>query len=449
MKIVLPDIGNVEEAEVTEICVSTGQQVGAEDTVIVIESDKASMEVPAGAEGIVSEIQVAIGDLVNEGSIIGVLDNSTTKNNCNEDNLLVKSPSSKEEDDPDPVVEAEEEEETISPNKPVNEEVRVTEVSLEPGQDASQERNLEEKKDYVLAGPSARKLARELGVALEEVNVIGSGGRGRVTTSDVKEYAKTKITTVSKASSEAVAFFPDLPEVDFSKFGEVEKIPLSRIQKQVAINMRRSWLNIPHVTQHCLADIEDLEKFRKSLSEEAKQLGIRLSPLPFVIKAVCQALGEHPKLNGSLSVDGESFVMKHFINIGIAVDTPDGLIVPVIREADQLGIWDLSQKVAKLAEASRSKKVSLEDLSGSTFTISNLGNLGGSGFTPIINPPEVAILGIGKSSIQPVWDGEQFLPKNQLPLSLSYDHRAINGAEGGGFLATLEKILSDIRRLSL
>ena len=315
MKIVLPDIGNVEEAEVTEICVSTGQQVGADDTVIVIESDKASMEVPAGAEGIVSEIQVAIGDLVNEGSIIGMLDSSATKNNCNEDNLLAKSPSSIEEDDPDPVVEAEEEEETISPNEPVNEEVRVTEVSLEPGQDASQERNLEEKKDYVLAGPSARKLARELGVALEEVNVIGSGGRGRVTTSDVKEYAKTKITKVSKTSSEAVAFFPGLPEVDFSKFGEVEKIPLSRIQKQVAINMRRSWLNIPHVTQHCLADIEDLEKFRKSLSEEAQQLGIRLSPLPFVIKAVCQALGEHPKLNGSLSVDGESFLIKHFINI--------------------------------------------------------------------------------------------------------------------------------------
>ena len=444
----LPDIGNVEEAEVTEICVSTGQQVGADDTVIVIESDKASMEVPAGAEGIVSEIQVAIGDLVNEGSIIGVLDNSTTKNNCNENTLLVKSPSSIEEDDPDPVVEAEEEE-TISPNNPVNEEVRVTEGSLEPGQGASQERNLEKKKDYVLAGPSARKLARELGVALEEVNVIGSGGRGRVTTSDVKEYAKTKIAKVSKASSEALAFLPALPEVDFSKFGEVEKIPLSRIQKQVAINMRRSWLNIPHVTQHCLVDIEDLEKFRKSLGEEAQQLGIRLSPLPFVIKAVCQALGEHPKLNGSLSLDGESFVMKHFINIGIAVDTPDGLIVPVIREADRLGIWDLSKKVAKLAEASRSKKVSLDDLSGSTFTISNLGNLGGSGFTPIINPPEVAILGIGKSSIQPVWDGKQFLPKNQLPLSLSYDHRAINGAEGGGFLATLVKILSDIRRLSL
>ena len=175
----------------------------------------------------------------------------------------------------------------------MNEEVRVTEGSLEPGQGASQERNLEKKKDYVLAGPSARKLARELGVALEEVNVIGSGGRGRVTTSDVKEYAKTKITKVSKASSEAVAFFPPLPEVDFSKFGKVEKIPLSRIQKQVAINMRRSWLNIPHVTQHCLADIDDLEKFRKSLSEEAQQLGIGLSPLPFVIKAVCQALGEH------------------------------------------------------------------------------------------------------------------------------------------------------------
>ena len=448
MKIVLPDIGNVEEAEVTEICVSTGQLVGADDTVIVIESDKASMEVPAGAEGVVSEIQVAIGDLVNEGSIIGVLDNSATKTTFNQGKLPAKSLSLIEGDDPDAVVETEEQE-TIGPKKHVNEQARVTEAPLEPRQEATLERNLDKKKDYVLAGPSARKLARELGVALEEVKVIGSGGRGRVTASDVKEYAKTKITKASKASSEAVAFLPALPDVDFSKFGEVEEIPLSRVQKQVAINMRRSWLNIPHVTQHCLADIEDLEKFRKGLSEEAQELGLKLSLLPFVIKAVCQALGQHPKLNGSLSVDGESMVIKHFVNIGIAVDTPDGLIVPVIRGADRLGIWDLSQKVAKLAEASRSKKVSLDDLSGSTFTISNLGNLGGSGFTPIINPPEVAILGIGKSSINPVWNSEQFLPKNQLPLSLSYDHRAINGAEGGGFLATLVKILSDIRRLSL
>ena len=448
MKIVLPDIGNVEEAEVTEICVSIGQPVGADDTVIVIESDKASMEVPAGAEGIVNEIQVAIGDLVNEGSIIGVLDNSATKTTSNQDKLPAKSLSPIEGDDPDAVVETQEEE-TISPNKHLNEQARVTEGPLELRREAPREKNLDKKKDYVLAGPSARKLARELGVALEEVKVIGSGGRGRVTASDVKEYAKTKITKASKANSEAGAFVPALPEVDFSKFGEVEEIPLSRVQKQVAINMRRSWLNIPHVTQHCLADIEDLEKFRKRLGREAQELGLKLSPLPFVIKAVCQALGEHPKLNGSLSVDGESMVVKHFVNIGIAVDTPDGLIVPVIRGADRLGIWDLSEKVTKLAEASRSKKVSLDDLSGSTFTISNLGNLGGSGFTPIINPPEVAILGIGKSSIQPVWDGGQFLPKNQLPLSLSYDHRAINGAEGGGFLATLVKILSDIRRLSL
>jgi pyruvate dehydrogenase E2 component (dihydrolipoamide acetyltransferase) len=213
--------------------------------------------------------------------------------------------------------------------------------------------------------------------------------------------------------------------------------------------MQRSWLNIPHVTQHSNADIEDLESFRQNIKAEVQNQGIRLSPLPFIIKAVCQTLAAHPKLNGSLSADGENLVIKHYTNIGIAVDTPEGLVVPVIRGADQLGILALAEKVQELAEKARSKKLALDDLSGGTFTVSSLGNIGGTGFTPIINTPEVAILGVGKSVIQPIWQRGGFEPRLQLPLSLSYDHRVINGVDGGNFIATLTALLADIRRLAL
>ena len=213
--------------------------------------------------------------------------------------------------------------------------------------------------------------------------------------------------------------------------------------------MHRSWVNIPHVTQHAQANIDDLEQFRLSMKVEAQARGIKLSPLPFIIKAVCHTLAAHPKLNGSVSADGESLVFKHYMNVGIAVDTPEGLVVPVIRGADQLGIWALAEKTQELAEKARTKKLALDDLSGGTFTISSLGALGGTGFTPIINAPEVAILGVGKSSVQPIWQGEGFEPSLQLPLSLSYDHRVINGTDGGRFMVTLAELLGDIRRLSL
>jgi pyruvate dehydrogenase E2 component (dihydrolipoamide acetyltransferase) len=245
------------------------------------------------------------------------------------------------------------------------------------------------------------------------------------------------------------AGLPALPTVDFGKFGEIEEVPLSRIQKQVAANMHRSWVNIPHVTQHAEANIADLEVFRQTMKAEAQARGVKLSPLPFIIKAVCHTLQAHPKLNGSVSANGELLVLKSYINVGIAVDTPDGLVVPVIRGADQLGIWALAEKAQELAEKARSKKLALDDLSGGSFTISSLGALGGTGFTPIINAPEVAILGVGKSVVKPIWQNDGFAPSLHLPLSLSYDHRVINGTDGGQFMVTLTELLGDIRRLAL
>jgi pyruvate dehydrogenase E2 component (dihydrolipoamide acetyltransferase) len=245
------------------------------------------------------------------------------------------------------------------------------------------------------------------------------------------------------------AGLPALPTVDFGKFGEIEEVPLSRIQKQVAANMHRSWVNIPHVTQHAEANIADLEVFRQTMKAEAQARGVKLSPLPFIIKAVCHTLQTHLKLNGSVSANGEHLVLKSYINVGIAVDTPDGLVVPVIRGADQLGIWALAEKAQELAEKARSKKLALDDLSGGSFTISSLGALGGTGFTPIINAPEVAILGVGKSVVKPIWQNDGFAPSLHLPLSLSYDHRVINGTDGGQFMVTLTELLGDIRRLAL
>lgn len=299
----------------------------------------------------------------------------------------------------------------------------------------------------VYAGPATRRLAREIGVQLRQVT--GTGNRGRITKDDVKAWAKVRLNEPTFVAGPGASGLPELPTVDFGKFGDIEEVPLSRIQKQVAANMHRSWVNIPHVTQHAEANIEDLEAFRQTMKAEAQARGIKLSPLPFIIKAVCQTLQTHPKLNGSVSADGEHLVFKSYINVGIAVDTPDGLVVPVIRGADRLGIWALAEKAQELAEKARSKKLALDDLSGGSFTISSLGALGGTGFTPIINAPEVAILGVGKSVVKPIWQHDGFAPFLHLPLSLSYDHRVINGTDGGRFMVTLTELLGDIRRLAL
>ena len=295
----------------------------------------------------------------------------------------------------------------------------------------------------IYAGPAVRRLARELGVSLDQVK--GSGQRGRITKDDLKHHVKQQVAATPTPGSG----IPEVPAVDFSRFGPVHEDAMTRMQQQVAVNMQRSWLNVPHVTQHDSADISDLEEFRQSLKAEASQRGIKLTPLAFIIRAVCHALAQMPKFNSSLHPDKQHLIVKDYINIGVATNTEEGLLVPVIREANTKGLWQLSEDIADLAEKARNKKLALDDLAGGTFTVSSLGALGGTGFTPIVNAPEVAILGVGRLATQPVWDGSEFQPRQMLPLSLSYDHRVINGVDGGEFMRLLKQLLADVRRLAL
>ena len=380
VQILVPDLGDIEEVEVIEVAATAGSQVAPGDLLVVLESDKASMEIPAEVSGVLFEVNVAVGDQVSAGSLLAT---ASIEGSLQDDAMSKDGPSQEGETL------------TAAPTQPgAAMPEPAPEDKLVPAAAAGRK---------VYAGPATRRLAREIGVPLEQVE--GSGNRGRVTKDDVKAWAKARINQPAATSAPVNSTIPPVPVVDFAKFGDVEEQPLGRIQKQVALNMQRSWLNIPHVTQHANADIEDLESFRQSIKAEAQNQDIRLTPLTFIIKAVCQTLAAHPKLNGSLSADGENLVVKHYTNIGIAVDTPEGLVVPVIRGADQLGILALAEKAQELVEKARSKKLALDDLSGGTFTISSLGNIGGTGFTPIINAPQVAILGVGKSVIQPIWQG--------------------------------------------
>ena len=430
----VPDLGDIEHVEVIEVAATAGSRVAPGDLLVVLESDKASMEIPAEVSGVLLEINVAVGDQVTTGSLLAT--------------ATIAAPLHREpaHDQPSPGSSTDADSPTQKTEPAAAAPLQVPVSSSQPTF-ASDKPFATQKSREVYAGPATRRLAREIGVPLEQVE--GSGNRGRVTKDDVKAWAKARLQQPATSAAQGATGIPAIPAVDFAKFGEIEEQPLSRIQKQVAVNMQRSWLNIPHVTQHADADIEELEAFRQSIKAESQSRGIKLSPLPFIIKAVCHTLAAHPKLNGSLSASGESLVLKRYTNIGIAVDTPEGLVVPVIRGADQLGVWALAERAQELAEKARSKKLALDDLSGGTFTISSLGAIGGTGFTPIINAPEVAILGVGKSVVQPIWQGDTFAPRLQLPLSLSYDHRVINGVDGGNFMATMTALLADIRRLAL
>jgi pyruvate dehydrogenase E2 component (dihydrolipoamide acetyltransferase) len=291
-----------------------------------------------------------------------------------------------------------------------------------------------------------RKLARELGVHLGRV--AGSGPQGRILKEDLQEFVRNALNEPA-ATATGGAALPVVPEIDFGKFGEVEITQRSKLDKLTAANMHRSWLNVPHVTQFDDADITDLEAFRASLKREAERRALKLSPLPFVLKACAVALRDNPRLNSSLARSGEDLVYKRYIHIGMAVDTPAGLVVPVIRDVDRKSIWDLASEVAELAAKARDRKLSPVEMQGGCFTVSSLGNIGGNGFTPIVNTPEVAILGVSKAGIKPVWNGTEFAPRTLLPLALSYDHRVVNGGDGGRFLTQLVGLLGDIRQLSM
>ncbi len=457
----VPDIGGSEGAEVIEILVAVGDSVALEQSLIVLESDKASMEIPSTAAGKVVELLVAEGDELVEGSPIvrvevdgtetqaadGASDTpsdvpATEDSKTRQDTSDVpvaaqdsKAPPKEEADQPRVSAEAAPASETQAPKA----------QGAEAGQTAAPASDaVGEQSSGVYAGPAVRKLAREFGVPL--ASVTGTGPNGRVLKEDLHKFVQRSLADEGSSGGAAI---PAVPEVDFAKFGEVEVVERSKLDRLTADNMHRSWLNVPHVTQTDEADITELEAFRRSLKGEAEQRGVKVSPLPFVLKACALALRENPKLNSSLASGGAELVFKQYVHIGMAVDTPVGLLVPVIRDVDRKTIWELSAEIADLAGKARERKLSPAQMQGGCFTISSLGNIGGTGFTPIVNTPEVAILGVSRAATRPLWDGEQFQPRTVLPLALSYDHRVVNGGDGGRFLTLVAQLLGDIRRLIL
>ncbi|MBY7830056.1 pyruvate dehydrogenase complex dihydrolipoyllysine-residue acetyltransferase [Vibrio fluvialis] len=424
----VPDIGG-DEVEVTEIMVAVGDMVSEEQSLITVEGDKASMEVPAPFAGKVKAIKVAAGDKVSTGSLIMVFEVAGAAPAAVSAPAQAAAPAAAA-----PKVEAP--------------------AAAAP---AAATGDFQENNEYAHASPVVRRLAREFGVNLSKVK--GSGRKSRILKEDVQNYVKEALKRLESGAASAASGKGDgaalgllpWPKVDFSKFGETEIQPLSRIKKISGANLHRNWVMIPHVTQWDNADITELENFRKEQNaiEAKKDSGMKITPLVFIMKAAAKALEAFPAFNSSLSEDGESLILKKYVNIGIAVDTPNGLVVPVFKDVNKKGIYELSEELAVVSKKARAGKLTAADMQGGCFTISSLGGIGGTAFTPIVNAPEVGILGVSKSEIKPVWNGKEFAPRLQLPLSLSYDHRVIDGAEGARFITYLNGCLSDIRRLVL
>ena len=429
----VPDIGTDGDVEVVELCVSVGDMIGEGDSVVVLESDKASMEVPSPAEGEVLELLIAEGASVTQGAAL-------IKLSVKGGSLPAEAATS----DAAPVVDSRDTATKTSPPRAAANpapEVSAPAVSAQPSSSASADAS------DLYVGPAVRKLAREFGVDLKAVK--GSGPKGRIVKEDLHAYVSQRLADPSTRAVSVGSGIPEVAEIDFSKFGPVRHEERSRIDKVTATNMSKSWLNVPHVTQFDDADITDLEVFRSSLKAEAEQRGSKISPVPFIIKAVAIALNANPKLKSSLAEQGDVLVYKDYCHIGMAVDTPNGLVVPVIRDADKKSIWALSDEIRELAAKAKDKKLKPDEMQGAVFTVSSLGNIGGRGFTPIVNTPEVGILGVSKASTQPVWDGSSFQPRTMLPVSLSYDHRVVNGGDAGRFLTYLVALLADIRQLAM
>lgn len=427
----VPDIGEAQDVVIIELAVAAGDEVAADDLLVVVESDKASMEIPAGEAGSIIAVHVEVGQEVAEGTLLVTLRAADQAVAPAQDTASLTAPAA---------TTAEVAASAASPAADAVEPPSVATAGSDTAAVATAAR--------VYAGPAVRRLARELGVELDRID--GSGNRGRIVKDDVKAFVKTVMTTGRATPGTTTGSgIPPIPQVDFAKFGPIDIQPMSRIRVAGATNLHRSWLNVPHVTQHEEADVTELEAFRATLKDEARERQVSITPLAFVIKACCYALEMHPIFNASLDAAVKNFIFKKYYNIGFAVDTPAGLVVPVIRDANRLGIWDLSQAIAELAGKAREQKLAMNDLQGGTFSVSSLGAIGGTGFTPLINAPEVAILGVARLMMRPVWDGSEFVPRKMLPLALSYDHRAINGAEAGRFMVTLAELLDDIRRLSL
>lgn len=434
----VPDIGDFDGVEVIEILVSEGQQLAAEDSLLGLESDKATMEVPSPAAGVVKKIEVSIGDTVAQGDLILTMEASAQDAR---DETPAPLATSTEKADPVPEVAVAKPDPTPAPVTPIQ--------TLPPPvpHDASVVRP--DKVPH--ASPSVRRFARELGVSLD--TVPGSGRKGRILKDDVQSFVKgvmsSEVAAGGVGHGGARLNLLAWPRVDFAKFGPVENAPLSKIRKLTGANLARNWVMIPHVTQHDQADITEMEAFRKAHADQAKVEGFKLTPLVFLIKACVAALKKFPDFNASLDPSGESLVLKKYFHIGVAVDTPNGLVVPVLRDCDQKSLFDLARELGEISVKARERKLGPSDMQGGCFSISSLGGIGGTAFTPIVNAPEVAILGVARSQMKPAWNGSEFAPRLMLPLSLSYDHRVIDGASGARFTGHLAHLLSDLRRLLL
>ena len=434
VEVKVPDIGDYKNVPVIEVLVKPGDTVGKETSLVTLESDKATMEVPSPAAGVVKELKVKVGDKVSAGALVLILDAADGAGAApKKAEAPAAAPSTIPQVAAAPVVGA-----PASATPHPQSLSRAEREASSASQDASNR--------TAHASPAVRRLAREFGVDLARVK--GTGPKGRVLKEDVQNFVKGELARPRGESGIGIGL-PPLPGVDFAKYGPIETRPLSRIRKLSGANLHRNWVSIPHVTQHDEADITELEAFRKSQAEEAKKSGIKFTMLGFLMKATVVALKQHPEFNASLSVDGESLVLKQYFHIGIAVDTPNGLVVPVIRDVDKKGLLELAKELGAVSERMRAGKIAPADLQGGCFSISSLGGIGGTLFTPIINAPEVAILGVGKAVMKQVWDGSAFAGRLILPLSLSYDHRVIDGAQGARFISYLASVLSDIRRLVL
>ncbi len=440
----VPDLGDFADVPVIEIHVANGDVVSEEDPLITLESDKATMDIPSPAAGTVRELRVEVGDRVEKGSLILLLDT---------DAAVTPPPALTEQQEPpalqaaDPVAAAEEPaRRSVAAAAPEAAQAAAPALATAPAP-AAQAAGPAADFAGVHAGPGVRRLARELGLDLAAVS--GSGPKGRITKEDLLAGVRGPAAGPDAGPAAAAAGIPEIPAQDFSKFGPVEIRPLSRIQRLSGPQLHRSWLNIPHVTHDDEADITDLDGYRRELDTAAKAEGYRVTLLAFLIKASVSALREFPKFNSSLTAEKDALVYKGYYHIGVAVDTPDGLVVPVIRDADRKGIREISQELGTVSAKARDGKLGLADLQGGSFTISSLGGIGGTGFTPIVNAPEVAILGVVRAKTAPVWDGTAFVPRLLLPVSLSYDHRVIDGALAARFARYLCHLLEDIRRLVL
>jgi pyruvate dehydrogenase E2 component (dihydrolipoamide acetyltransferase) len=454
IEVKVPDIGDFKEVEVIELLVKPGDTVQAEQSLITVESDKASMEIPSSAAGVVKELKVKLGDKVAEGSLVLLLEVSDAAS------APAPAPAPAPASSPAATAAPASAPATSTSNAALAvgsstlasaaSAAPVTEVpaTTAPAHSATAAASNGQKPH---ASPSVRKFARELGVDL--VRVSGSGPKGRILIEDVQGFVKGVMASGATAPAAsgggaALGLLP-WPSLDFSKFGDTSLEPLSRIKKISGPNLHRNWVMIPHVTQFDQADITELEEFRKSANESLAKSGVKLTMLAFVIKASVSALKKYPAFNASLDAGGENLILKHFYNIGFAADTPNGLVVPVIKNADQKGLSHIAKEMGELSAQAREGKLKPADMQGATFTISSLGGIGGTSFTPIINAPEVAILGLSKSEIKPVWDGKAFAPRLMLPMSLSYDHRVIDGALGARFTVYLGEILADMRKTLL